>query len=176
MNSFRMRRYPARMILVWRAGSSYKFTKIHAVLESHMASDVPELQTLHPLPESSLNILLVLADGDHAGYSIICELWRPPLWFEGYAGFDSRPAGEQKLIIDALYQSIHRMNEQGLIVETERPMRTSFEDLRERPENEADDDRRRQWRITPYGRTVVQAEVRRLEQLVKVAKARGFSA
>lgn len=140
-----------------------------------MASDVPEPEALHPLPETSLNILLVLADGDHAGYSIICELWRPPLWFEGYAGFDCRSAGEQELIINALYQSIQRMKKQGLIVETERPMRTSWEDLRERPANEADDDRRRHWRITSYGRAVVQAEVRRLEQLVKVAKARGFA-
>ena len=145
-----------------------------AVLQSQMPSDVTEPQALHPLPETSLNILLVLADGVHAGYSLICELWRRPPWFEGYAGFDSRPAGEQKIIIEDLYQSIHRMNEQGLIVETEPPMRTSFEDLRERPENEADDGRRRHWRITPYGRTVVQAEVRRLEQLIKAAKVRGF--
>lgn len=148
--------------------------QIHAMAQWHMAP-LPEPHTLLPLPEASLNILLTLAHGDLAAYVIVGELWRPARWFEGNAGFDSRPAEEQKLITDALYQSIQRMKEQGLIVETERPMRTSWEDLRERPTNEKDDDQRRHWRITSYGFTVVQAEVRRLEQLVKVAKARGLA-
>ena|ERR1035441_8309270 len=96
-----------------------------------------------------------------------------PTGFEGYAGFDSRPADEQKRMIVGVYQSINLMRRQELIAEIDpRPIRTSWEDLRERPEP---DQRSCHWKITPYGHSVVQAEVRRLEQLVKVAKARGFA-
>jgi hypothetical protein len=56
------------------------------------------------------------------------------------------------------------MLEQGLLVET-----------RERPDPELDDERRRYYRITSFGRAVAQAETRRLAQLVKLARAQGFS-
>jgi DNA-binding PadR family transcriptional regulator len=62
-----------------------------------------------------------------------------------------------------LYRSISRMMDQGLILET-----------RERPAPEQDDERRRYYRITPFGRTVAQAEVRRLAQLLHLARASGF--
>ena len=54
------------------------------------------------------------------------------------------------------------MLEQGLIVES-----------RQRPAPEYDDERRRYYRITPFGTAVAQAETRRLAQLVKMARARG---
>jgi hypothetical protein len=134
---------------------------------------LPEPQTLLPLPEATLNILLILGGGDCQSYGIVAELRTAPEWFEGYAGFDSRPADEQKRMVLDLYQCINLMRIQGLIAEIDpRPIRTSWEELRERPEP---DQRHRHWKITPYGRSVVQAEVRRLEQLVKVARARGFA-
>ena len=55
------------------------------------------------------------------------------------------------------------MLEQGLIEET-----------RERPAPEEDDERRRYYRITPFGTTVARAEARRLQELVKLARASGF--
>jgi len=55
------------------------------------------------------------------------------------------------------------MLEQGLIVE-----------IRERPAPEDDDERRRYYRITPFGRDAAKAEARRLSQLVKLARASGF--
>jgi DNA-binding PadR family transcriptional regulator len=56
------------------------------------------------------------------------------------------------------------MQEHGLIVET-----------RERPAPEDDDERRRYYRITPFGKAVAKAEARRLTQLVKMAQAKGFA-
>jgi DNA-binding PadR family transcriptional regulator len=63
-----------------------------------------------------------------------------------------------------LYRSIQRMLEQGLIEETA-----------ERPAPELDDERRRYYRITAFGRTAAKAETRRLAQLVKLARESGFA-
>jgi DNA-binding PadR family transcriptional regulator len=63
-----------------------------------------------------------------------------------------------------LYRSIQRMLEQELLVETS-----------ERPTPELDDERRRYYRITPFGTAVARADARRLSQLVKMARARGLS-
>ena len=56
------------------------------------------------------------------------------------------------------------MQEQGLLVETH-----------ERPDPEWDDERRRYYRITSFGRAVAQAEAGRLSRLVKLARDRGFA-
>jgi len=68
-----------------------------------------------------------------------------------------------KLSPGTLYRSIQRMLEQGLIQETP-----------ERPAPELDDERRRYYRITSFGRAVAKAEARRLAQLVKLARESGF--
>jgi DNA-binding PadR family transcriptional regulator len=44
----------------------------------------------------------------------------------------------------------------------------------QRPAPELDDERRRYYRITPFGRAVAEAESRRMSQLVRMARARGF--
>jgi hypothetical protein len=56
------------------------------------------------------------------------------------------------------------MLEDGLIVE-----------VRERPAPELDDERRRYYRITPFGTAVARAEARRLTELVKLARSAGFA-
>jgi DNA-binding PadR family transcriptional regulator len=56
------------------------------------------------------------------------------------------------------------MIEQGLIVET-----------RDRPAPEDDDERRRYYRITPDGAAAAREEVRRLAQLVRMGRAKGFA-
>src|ERR1022692_3275995 len=61
----------------------------------------------------------------------------------------------------ALYGSINKMLEQGLIEESE-----------ERPDPHLDDERRRSYRITPLGKRVAQAEAVRMRQLVRLAEAR----
>jgi len=94
---------------------------------------------------------MALAEEDRHGYAIIQDV-------------AARTAGELRLSAGTLYRSIQRMLEQGLIVET-----------RERPAPEDDDERRRYYRITPFGIQVARAEARRLMQLVKLARASGFA-
>ncbi len=108
--------------------------------------------SLLPLPPATFHILLALADSDRHGYAIIQDV-------------AARTGGALRLSAGTLYRSIQRMLEQGLIVETT-----------DRPAPEFDDERRRYYRITAFGRQVAQAEARRLEQLVRLAHARGFSA
>ena len=103
------------------------------------------------LPPATFHILLALAEEDRHGYAIIQEI-------------AARTGGELKLSAGTLYRSIQRMLEQGLIVET-----------RDRPAPEDDDERRRYYRITALGTAVAKAEARRLAQLVKMARARGFA-
>lgn len=103
------------------------------------------------LPPATFHILLALADDDRHGYAIIQDI-------------AARTDGELRLSAGTLYRSIQRMLEQGLIVET-----------RERPAPEEDDERRRYYRITPEGTAAARAEARRLGQLVKMARAAGFS-
>jgi DNA-binding PadR family transcriptional regulator len=106
---------------------------------------------LIPLPPATFHILLAVADGDRHGYAIIQDV-------------AARTNGELKLSAGTLYRSIARMLDQGLLVEP-----------RQRPLPELDDERRRYYRITPFGRTVAEAESRRLSQLVRMARDRGFS-
>jgi hypothetical protein len=56
------------------------------------------------------------------------------------------------------------MLDDGLIVEA-----------RKRPAPPLDDERRRYYSITPFGRAVARAELYRLTQLVRLAKARGLT-
>ena len=70
---------------------------------------------------------------------------------------------ETRLSAGTMYRSLQRMLEQGLIVETG-----------DRPDPEMDDERRRYYRITPYGESVARAEARRLSALVRLARASGF--
>jgi DNA-binding PadR family transcriptional regulator len=103
------------------------------------------------LPPATFHILLALAGEDRHGYAIIQEI-------------AARTDGQLKLSAGTLYRSIQRMLEQGFIVET-----------RDRPAPEDDDERRRYYRITPDGTAAAKAEARRLGQLVKMARAAGFS-
>lgn len=103
-----------------------------------------------PLPPATFHILMSLAEGDRHGYAIIQDVAR-------------RTENELKLSAGTLYRSIHRMLEQGLIVEP-----------RARPVPEIDDERRRYYRITALGKAVARAEARRLMELVRLARASGF--
>lgn len=116
-----------------------------------MPDKLPEPESLLPLPPATFHILMSLADEDRHGYAIIQHV-------------ATRTGGALKLSAGTLYRSIQRMLEQGLIVE-----------VRERPAPELDDERRRYYRITPYGSAVARAEGRRLTQLVRLAQASGFA-
>lgn len=107
------------------------------------------IDALLPLPAATLHILLALADAERHGYAIIQDV-------------EARTGGELRLSAGTLYRSIARMVEQGLITEVAK-RRTR-----------AEDERRRYYRITPFGTAVARAEVRRLAQLVRLAHERGL--
>jgi DNA-binding PadR family transcriptional regulator len=116
-----------------------------------MAAVDPRPDSLLPLPPAVFHILLAVADEDRHGYAIIHEV-------------TARTSGDVRLGPGTLYRSVQRMLEQDLIVE-----------IHERPAPEEDDERRRYYRITSFGKKVATAEVQRLADLVKLARASGFA-
>ena len=105
---------------------------------------------LLPLPPATFHILLAVSGEDRHGYAIIQDV-------------EARTDGALRLSAGTLYRSIARMVEQGLITETSRRRSAS------------DDERRRYYRITPFGTAVARAEMRRLTDLVRLARASGLS-
>ncbi len=105
-----------------------------------------EAQALLPLPPPIFHMLLALCQGERHGYALKREILR-------------RTDGKLNLAAGALYGSIARMLERGLIEESE-----------ERPDLHLDDERRRYYRITPLGRQVAQAEALRMRDLVQLAQ------
>jgi DNA-binding PadR family transcriptional regulator len=116
-----------------------------------MSGNESEIASLLPLAPATFHVLVSLAEGDRHGYAIIQEV-------------AARTGGAVRLSAATLYRSVHRMLEQGLIVE-----------VRERPAPEVDDERRRYYRITALGTAAARAEARRLSQLVAMARARGLA-
>src|SRR5688500_18357431 len=110
----------------------------------------PDVEELPPLPPATLHILLAVADEDRHAYATIQDV-------------ETRTGGELRMSAGALYRSVARMVEQGLIEEVA-VRRTR-----------ADDARRRYYRITDFGTTVARAELRRLAQLVRSGRARGLA-
>ena len=110
-----------------------------------------EIDALLPLPFVTFHILVALAGEELHGYAILQDV-------------ASRTGGAVQLGAGTLYRSIHRMLEQGLVVESS-----------DRPDPELDDERRRYYRVTPLGAAVVRAEAARLEQLLALARAKGLA-
>jgi DNA-binding PadR family transcriptional regulator len=102
-----------------------------------------------PLSPQQFHILLALTDGRLHGYGIIRDV----------AG---RTDGALRLGTGTLYTALARLSALGLIDESDR-----------RPPAEADDERRRYYRLTPLGREVLIAETSRLEALVGHAHKKG---
>jgi DNA-binding PadR family transcriptional regulator len=100
---------------------------------------------LLPLAPAVFHILLSLGEGERHGYALKREIAK-------------RTDGALRLGPGVLYGSIAKMLDQGLIEESE-----------DRPDPHLDDERRRYYRLTPFGRKVAQAETARLRELVKLA-------
>ena len=109
-----------------------------------------DAETLLPLPAASFHILLALAEEDRHGYAILLDVER-------------RTGGEVRLSAATLYRTIQRLLEDGLIVE-----------LAERPAPGLDDERRRYYRLTPFGARVARSETARLQKLVRLARSAGI--
>ncbi|AHG87794.1 transcriptional regulator PadR family protein [Gemmatirosa kalamazoonensis] len=95
-----------------------------------------------PLKADVLMILLALRDGERHGYAIMQDA-------------SLRSEGAVRLQPGALYRTLKRLVDDGLVVESAR-----------RPAPERDDERRRYYRLTPLGGRVVAAEMDRLARLV----------
>jgi DNA-binding PadR family transcriptional regulator len=115
-----------------------------------MSYDRTDIDTLLPLPPATFHILLALLDQERHGYAIIQDV-------------EARTEGELRMSAGTLYRSVARMVEQALIAEVSK-----------RPAS-GDDERRRYYRITPFGTAVARAEMSRLSQLVRMARARGLT-
>jgi DNA-binding PadR family transcriptional regulator len=113
-------------------------------------ADHESIHDLLPLPAASFHILLALADDDRHGYGIIQDV-------------AARTGGTVTLSAGTLYRSVQRLLDQGLI-----------EELSERPAPEMDDERRRYYRLTAFGRKIAAAETSRLASLLRLARQSGF--
>ena len=102
------------------------------------------------LQPAVFHILMALADEDRHGYGIIQEVL-------------TRTNGDVRLRPGTLYRSIQRMLDDDLIIE-----------VHERPAPELDDERRRYYRMTKFGKAAAREEANRLNELVRLARASGF--
>lgn len=111
-------------------------------------SDLPEALPLTPLSHA---VLLALVDEDRHGYGIIKEVER-------------QTAGTVAPGTGTLYAALRRMQEEGLLADSDRE-----------PGPE-EDQRRKYYRITERGREVARAETLRLARLVAVAREKALLA
>jgi len=96
-----------------------------------------------PLSSAALHILLALAESDLHGYGIMQSVKR-------------QSEGAFKLGPGTLYANLDRLLASGLVSETERKLK--------------DGETRREYCLTPDGERVLRLEVRRLRQVVNVAR------
>lgn len=102
---------------------------------------------LLPLTPATFHILLALADAERHGYGVMQEV-------------AARTGGVIRLGPGTLYGSLKRLAGDGVVEETE-----------ERADP-GDDERRRYYRLTPFGRAVARAEARRMAAVVQLARSK----
>jgi DNA-binding PadR family transcriptional regulator len=99
-----------------------------------------------PLNPATLHILLSLAGEDLHGYGIMQEVAR-------------QSEGKYKIGPGTLYDNLQKLMARGLVQEVGR-------------RSSDDEPRRRYYRLTQKGRTVLTVEVNRLQEVVREAKLR----
>jgi DNA-binding PadR family transcriptional regulator len=99
-----------------------------------------------PLSPASLHILLALAGEDRHGYGIMQEVAR-------------QSEGQYKLGPGTLYDNLQKLMELSFVQEASARRSTT------------DDPRRRYYKLTPSGRGLLAAEIKRLEGVVREAAA-----
>jgi len=97
-----------------------------------------------PLSPPVFHTLLALADSGKHGYAILKEV-------------EERTGGKVQLSTGTLYAVIKRLLNDGLIEETD-----------VRPDH--DDERRRYYSLTPFGKKVAIAEAERMEEMIVAAR------
>jgi DNA-binding PadR family transcriptional regulator len=106
----------------------------------------PDPASFLPLPHLSYQVLLALAGGDLHGWAIIKRIHE-------IAGERATPSS------GSLYLAMVRLEDRGLLKETDAP-----------PSETSEDARRRYYRLTPLGTAVLRAETHRLAELVAIAR------
>jgi DNA-binding PadR family transcriptional regulator len=114
-----------------------------------MTSRDIDVDALLPLPPPVFHILIALGEGDKHGYAVMQEVAQ-------------RTDGKVRMSPGTLYGSLRRMLDDGLIEEFFR---------RGVP---VDDERRRYYRLTKFGRAVAAAEAERLTALLHHARLNGL--
>ena len=99
-----------------------------------------------PLSRTAFHVLVAIGPDERHGYGIMQEVARIT-------------NGATRLGPGGVYTTIRRLLDDGLI-----------EESAERPDEQLDDQRRRYYRLTGLGRSVVAAEVERLDRLVGAAR------
>ena len=107
-----------------------------------------DLQELLPLTPAVFYVLLSLSDGEKHGYAIMLEMKKVS-------------SGQFRMGPATLYTTLQRLLELGLIDEVP---------ARESPAES--DNRRRYYRLRGDGQAVLDAEVSRMESVVRMAKKR----
>ena len=107
-------------------------------------------ESLLPLTPGMFEVLIALADGEKHGYAIVKEVAR-------------RSDGRVTLSPGTLYAMVRRFVQEGVVVESD-----------ERPDPALDDERRRYYRLTDFGRAVACAEARRMERALDMARAKSL--
>jgi len=102
-------------------------------------------QELIPLSPPVFHVLLALGDSAMHGYAMM-------------QSFEAKTDGTEALLPGTLYATIARMVDARLIEEAATP-------------DDASDRRRRYYRVTDFGRDVVEAESERLSRLLRIARA-----
>jgi DNA-binding PadR family transcriptional regulator len=101
-----------------------------------------------PLKSIDFLILLMLArSGDRHGYGIMQDV-------------AEHTGGSIELEAGSLYRTIRRLQDDRLLEESNR-----------RPTADLDDERRRYYRLSTFGKRVVAAEAARLRRLVRIAES-----
>ena len=122
----------------------YRYIEEGAMVMKRRASRSPEAHL--PLPPATFHILLALADGELHGYAIMKDV-------------AARSEGTVRLGPGTLYGSLKRLLQAGLV-----------EEGGERTDPERGDERRRYYRLTQLGLSVVRAEAGRLDAMVRAAR------
>src|SRR5262245_59104179 len=105
-----------------------------------------DLASFLPLSPAALHVLLCLAGEPQHGYGIMQEVAR-------------QSGGHYKLGPGTLYDNLQKLVSQGMVEEAPRPATN-------------EDPRRRYYRLTVFGRRVLEADVERLKNVVREAGLR----
>ncbi len=113
-----------------------------------MNDDRMEVASLLPVKSTVFLILLALAEEPRHGYGIMLDV-------------KQRSDGTVNLGTSHLYRHLKRLLEDALVEEVS-------------PETDGDDPRRRYYRLTEFGRDLLEAESTRLKSLVEQSQQLGF--